>query len=62
MSEIEDDELDGCDIDFTECEQADDETVELMPLFADALDPDTPSTIEEAAEFWRQYAVPHRDT
>ena len=59
---MDDDTIDGCELDFTEDEQADDETVELMPLFADALDPDTPSTVEEAAKFWRKYAVSNGDT
>lgn len=59
---IDDDALDGCSLDFKEEEQTADDAVEVMPLFADALDPNTPSTLEEAVEFWRRYAVPNGDS
>lgn len=58
----DEDALDGCAIDFKECEQTSNEAVEVMPLFADALDPNTPSTVEEAVEFWEQYAVSNGDS
>lgn len=47
--------LDGCSLDFTE-DPTDDETVELMPLFARALDPDDPATVEEVAAEWHALA------
>lgn len=58
----DDDTVDGCDIDFKEDEQADDETVELMPLFAEAVDPDNPKTVEEAAEEWRELGLQNGNT
>jgi hypothetical protein len=45
------DDLDGCDIDFTEGTLADDET-DLFVLFAEALDPDTDKTVEQARAEW----------
>ena len=47
-----DDLIDGCDIDFTVDPTPDDE-VELFPLFAEALDPSTPKTVEEAEADWK---------
>ncbi len=47
----DDDFLDGCDIDMSE-DATDDETVSLMPLFAEALDPNSPVTVEEVATAW----------
>jgi hypothetical protein len=52
-TDSDDDLLDGCELDFTE-DPTDDMTVELMPLFADALDPDTPKTVEEAKGEWEE--------
>lgn len=43
--------LDGCDIDFTE-ETVPNDEVELLTLFAEALDPNTDKTVEEAEEEW----------
>jgi len=54
MSHIESDELDGCELDFKEGPQATDEEVELMPLFAEALDPDSPVTIQDVEDEWRE--------
>jgi hypothetical protein len=31
-----------------------DEEAELLPLFADALDPDTPTTVDEMERKWRE--------
>lgn len=50
----DDDFLDGCDIDFTLEPQADDDEVELWPLFAEALDPANPKTVEQVEQEWRE--------
>jgi hypothetical protein len=50
----DDDCRDGCDIDFTQEEQLDDEELELFSLFADALDPNTGKTVEEAKAEWEE--------
>jgi hypothetical protein len=44
-------ELDGCDIDFAE-EALTEEEQELFPLFAEALDPDSPVTVEDVEREW----------
>lgn len=54
--DLSDDLLDGCEIDFAAEQQATDVEVELMPLFADALDPSTATTVEETAAKWQQLA------
>ena len=48
---MDNDYLDGCGIDFTE-DPTDDEAVELYPLFARALDPNDPKTIEDVEREW----------
>lgn len=45
---MDDDELDGCDIDFA-AEAVDDETAELLPLFPQGTD--TPDLEAKAAEW-----------
>lgn len=54
MNHIESDELDGCELDFKEGEQTSDEEVDLMPLFAEALDPESPVTIQDVEDEWRE--------
>ncbi len=49
----DDDLLDGCDVDFTE-EELPEEESDLFVLFADALDPNTPSTIEQRETEWKE--------
>lgn len=49
---MDDDFLDGCDIDLTEGSHLSDEDLELYPLFAEALDPNNPKTVEEAKNEW----------
>lgn len=49
----DDDFLDGCDIDMSEDDTSEEE-VELMPLFAEALDPENPKTVEEAEAEWQE--------
>lgn len=44
-------ELDGCEVDMTEDPTPDDE-VDLLVLFADALDPDTPGDVESRRAEW----------
>lgn len=51
MDKLEDSDLDGCDIDFREDPLPDDES-DLFVLFADALDPNTDKTVEEAKAEW----------
>lgn len=51
MPELDDDLIDGCDIDFTE-DPLPDEEVDLFVLFAEALDPNTSSTVEERKAEW----------
>lgn len=46
-----DDDLDGCDADFAE-DALDDEETELFPLFAEALDPNSPVTVEDVEREW----------
>jgi len=48
----DDDLLDGCDLDFTEDPTPDDES-DLFVLFAEALDPATPKTLQEAEVEWK---------
>ena len=52
MADEDDDFMDGCELDFAE-DPTDDETVELMPLFAEALDPSTDVTVEQAEAEWK---------
>lgn len=42
-------DADGCDVDV---EPIDDDEAQLFVLFADALDPDTPSTVEQRRSEW----------
>lgn len=51
--EPEDEELDadGCDIDFAE-HAIPDEDQEVYPLFAEALDPNSPVTVEDVEREW----------
>jgi hypothetical protein len=49
----EDNFLDGCDLDFVKAQLTDEEQ-ELFPLFAEALDPNNPKTVEEAEAEWRE--------
>lgn len=51
MTTTDHNSVDGCDIDFTE-DPTSDEDVALFPLFADALDPATPKTVDEARAEW----------
>lgn len=54
MPDVPDDaHLDGCDIDLT-LDPVPDEEVELFALFAEALDPDTDKTVEEAKAEWQE--------
>lgn len=56
MSDQDDEFLDGCDADFTEDALPDDEA-ELFVLFAEALDPNTDKTVEEARAEWQELFV-----
>jgi hypothetical protein len=47
-----DDDLDGCELDFTTNPTGDDET-DLFVLFAEALDDANPKTVAEAETEWR---------
>lgn len=49
--ELDDDLLDGCDVDFTADPLAEEES-DLFVLFAEALDPATDKTIEQARAEW----------
>jgi hypothetical protein len=49
----DDDLLDGCDLDFTEDPTPDGEA-DLFVLFAEALDPATDKTVEQAEAEWRE--------
>lgn len=49
----DDDLLDGCDVDFTEDELAHEEQ-DLFVLFADALDPNTESTVKQRETEWKE--------
>jgi hypothetical protein len=49
--EIEDDYLDGCELDFTGDPLLDSES-DLYVLFAEALDPNTTQTVEGAQADW----------
>lgn len=48
---LDDDFLDGCDLDFTVDPTPDDEA-DLFVLFAEALDPANPKTVDEAKAEW----------
>lgn len=50
---MDDDLLDGCDLDFTEDPLPVDEE-DLFVLFAEALDPATDKTVEQARAEWEQ--------
>lgn len=55
MPEADDDDfLDGCELDFAADGATTDEEVELLPLFAEALDPNDPKTVEQAEAEWRE--------
>lgn len=45
-------ELDGCDIDLANLVQTPDDEVELLALFAEALDPKSSITVEQAEADW----------
>jgi hypothetical protein len=47
----DDDTLDGCELDFAEA--ASDDDPELTALFAEALDPSNPKTVEQVAAEWQ---------
>lgn len=47
----DDDLLSGCDLDLSE-ESTTNEEVTYLPLFAEALDPNSNVTIEDVAEAW----------
>lgn len=49
----DDAELDGCDLDYAE-DPTPDHELELFQLFAEALDPATEKTVDEAAAEWRE--------
>jgi hypothetical protein len=49
---IVDDLADGCDLDFTQEPTADDDA-ELFVLFAEALDPRSPKTVDGVAAEWQ---------
>ena len=49
---IADDLADGCDLDFT-LEPVADDDADMFVLFAEALDPRSPKTVEQAAAEWR---------
>jgi hypothetical protein len=51
MTTPDDDQLDGCDLDFAEDPTSDD-AVELYPLFARALDPNDPKTVADVEREW----------
>lgn len=46
-----DDELDGCDLDFTRLPVPDDES-DLFVIFAEALDPLNPKTVDDVKAEW----------
>lgn len=50
---MDDDLLDGCELDFTEDALPEDEA-ELFVLFAEALDPNTSKTVDEARADWEE--------
>lgn len=49
---MDEDFIDGCDIDFAEA--ATDDDPELIALFAEALDPNNPKTIEQVKQEWSE--------
>jgi hypothetical protein len=49
----DDDLLDGCDVDF-ETEALPDDEQDLFVLFAEALDPENPKTVEQAEAEWKE--------
>lgn len=51
MASMDSDDLDGCDVDLTESPTPDGE-VDLLVLFADALDPGAPGDVESRREDW----------
>lgn len=57
----DDDELDGCEVDMS-LNPTSDEEVELMPMFAEALDPNSPVTVEQVGEEWRSGDVSNGDS
>lgn len=50
---MDDDLLDGCELDFTEDALPEDEQ-DLFVLFAEALDPNTSKTVKEAEADWQE--------
>lgn len=52
MTHARDDTRDGCDLDFAEQPTSNTEA-DLFPLFAEALDPASPKTVDEEAARWR---------
>lgn len=50
---MDNDLVDGCDVDF-EAEALPEEEQDLFVLFAEALDPDNPKTVEEAKADWEE--------
>jgi hypothetical protein len=52
-TEDDDDTIDGCDLDYAE-DPTSDEDLPYVALFAEALDPATPKTVEEAESEWRE--------
>jgi hypothetical protein len=60
MSDVyADDDLDGCDDEhgiLGDQPPLPDEHAEVFPLFAEALDPNSPVTVEEVEREWRQIA------
>ena len=49
---MDDDLIDGCELDFAEA--ASDDDPELVALFAEALDPTNPKTIEQVQREWSE--------
>lgn len=58
----DEEELDGCQAVLESDEATPDDHVEVMPLFAEALDPDSPVTVEDVVAEWGGENVPDRDT
>ena len=52
----EHDDLDGCDFTVEPGDVLPDAEADLFVLFADALDPDTPTTVEQRAAEWEALA------
>jgi hypothetical protein len=56
-AEYEDDDLDGCDDEhglLGEVEPMPDDHVEVFPLFAEALDPESPVTVADVERQWSE--------